>query len=209
MKIKYILSLLILFTLLPSLNAQEHYGISYEPYLNRQHTKMVYGLGAGAVFPIMSVRDGDVDMTSNIGYKVGAMFGVSFGRLEIVPELWYSSSKMSIKMGHDPELDVSSRSLDMPIMVGLRVAKPLRLNIGPTFALMCNNKITEDDGSQVEFGSIKSSVGYVIGFSYDIVSGLFLDFRYGGRFAAHSNEWDKDSFDVFMYTLDLTAGFRF
>ncbi len=214
MKIKYLLSFLLLFTALPSLYSQnhkpqEHYGISYEPYLNRQRTKMVFGLGAGAVFPIMSVRGGDVDMSSKAGYKLGMMFGVDFGGIEIVPELWYSGCGMSVKVGDDPKLDISNRSLDMPIMVGIRLAKPLRLNLGPTFALMCNNKVTEEDGSETEFGSVKSSVGYVIGFSYDIVSGLFLDFRYGGRFAARSNEWSKEPFDVWTYTLDLTAGFRF
>ena len=171
---------------------------------------MVYGLTAGVMFPILDIRGGTIDVSSNPGFKAGILWGVSFGALEFVPEILYSTFNMDVQGQGQQSAELRNRSLDLPLLVGIRVARPVKLHLGPTFSMMCSNEITYADGEVEDYGRIKSSVGYVAGVSYDILERLFLDFRYTGRFSDHGNEWsDGSPYDVWMYTLDLTVGFRF
>lgn len=200
MRIKSLLALLLVIVAVPTM-AQNH---------KRGGVDMVYGVAGGVTFPVLDISGADVELSSKLGYKLGIQWGVDFGVVDIVPELWYSSFKMGFDTNGTSGVKLKNSSLDMPILVGIRVANPVKLHLGPAFSLMCNNEIAFDDGKVLEYGRIKSNVGYVVGVSYQVFRSLFLDFRYTGRFTAAHNEWeDGSSHDIMMYTLDLTAGFKF
>ncbi len=201
MRVKSLLALLLMATIAIPTVAQNR---------KMSGVDMVYGVAGGVVFPVLDVRGAEVELSNNIGYKLGIQWGVDFGVLDIVPELWYSSFDMDFNMDGSAGAQMKNISLDMPILVGIKVGRPVKLRFGPTLSLMCNNDITFDNGEALEYGRIKSSVGYVVGASYKVFRSLFIDFRYTGHFTATNNEWeDGSSHSVMMYTLDLTAGFKF
>lgn len=225
MKLKSILILLFVVTFaLPVVAKGRHggYGGSGRPQQkttytvynnnNQYNISMVYGIAAGLTCPILRFDGNSADVSSNPGFKIGMMWGVDFGVVEIVPELWYSTFKMNFNedIAGLKGAKLTNNSLDFPILVGFKLGGPFRLNLGPTFSLLCNNTIN-DNGKESEYGRIKSNVGYVAGLGWDVVQNLFLDVRYTGRFNSSCNEWNSkgDPYNISMYTIDITAGFRF
>ncbi|MFR9602392.1 MAG: outer membrane beta-barrel protein [Rikenellaceae bacterium] len=234
MKLRYILTMLVMAAFLSPLSAQNRQGgggnykvvsskgggysqqqsrTTYSQYNNSYSITMVYGLAAGVTCPILKVDGNNADVSTNAGFKGGMMWGVDFGVVRVVPELWYSTFKMDFREDGAglKGSELVNRSIDFPIMVGFNLGNsPFRFNCGPSFSLMCKNTL-KDGGKEYDYGRIKSNVGYVLGLSCDVISNLFLDLRYTGRFTANSNEWNTvgDPYNITMYTIDITAGVRF
>ncbi len=214
MRIKLLLSFILILSTLSPILAQRGKPHTpppgYETYRSSSlGISMVYGITAGVIFPVLDIKGGNIDISSNPGFKAGIMWGVDFGRVEIVPEVLYSTFNMDVRDGSQ-NVELHNSSIDMPLLVGVKVARAVKLHVGPTFSLMCNNRLTYEDGTEEDYGRIKSSVGYVAGVTYNVVKNFIIDFRYTGRFTDYGNEWPGGSpYDIWMYSLDLTAGFRF
>ncbi len=192
---------------------KQHISSSYATQNNNFNISMIYGIAAGLTCPILKFDGNNVDVSSNPGFKAGMMWGVDFGKVRVVPELWYSTFKMDFNEDGAglKGSQIVNKSFDFPIMVGFDLGKgPFRFNMGPSFSLLCDNTL-KNDGREYEFGRIKSNVGYCLGLSCDLISNLFLDLRYTGRFTANSNEWSsgREPYDIKMYAIDITAGLRF
>ncbi|MFI3293316.1 MAG: porin family protein [Rikenellaceae bacterium] len=195
----------------PAPNRSSYYTSSSSPKID-----IIYGVAAGVSCPNLKISGNDAEVSSTPGFKAGIMWGVNWGTFELVPELWYSSFKMSFDSGASnvKGAEVRNKSIDFPIMFGIKIFDPIRINFGPTFSLLCNNELTTSNGDCYEFGRVKGSVGYMAGVSCDIYNNLFLDLRYVGRFSTNTTEYygssnSSDQYDIRMYSIDITAGFRF
>ncbi|MFI3282759.1 MAG: outer membrane beta-barrel protein [Rikenellaceae bacterium] len=221
MKLKFILTTLLIALCTTAAMAQrkpkpqkvqQHYTSQSTSSLSNSVT-MVYGVAAGVTIPNLVIEGNGADVSNNVGFKAGIMWGADFGNIEIVPELWYSTFTIDFTKDNAglKGAELKNSSIDFPIMVGFDITSNLKLHVGPSFSLMCNNDLTLKNGDMYEFGSIKSSVGYVAGLSYNIISNFVIDLRYSGRFTSNSNEFESsyDAYKIRMSTIDITAGFRF
>ncbi|MFI3305387.1 MAG: outer membrane beta-barrel protein [Rikenellaceae bacterium] len=209
------LTFLLLMAALCTTTSAQHYKGDYvrgaQQSRNVPNLRTFCGVMAGVTAPQLSEKVGDLKIDNNLGFNMGIMWGVDFGSIEIVPEIWYQHSKVEI---HDNDTksggELSSNSIEMPIILALKVGA-LRLNLGPSFTLMSNNKINSARESDVEFGEIKKMGGYVVGLSLTIINQIILDARYTGRFAARRSEWYDGGAELeYRYsTFGVNVGYRF
>ncbi len=191
---------------------KEDYKIDKGRSRSKSDVNMIYGIAAGYMLPYIDV-EGGVDASSKKGYRYGIMWGIDLGRIEIVPELWYS--EFSADFDGDDKLGKTSlknKSIEVPIIFSIDLPlSRLRLNVGPSFSLMCDNDLTSNNGSKTEFGRIKSGTGYVVGVSSTYFGHLLLDMRFTGRFGSSTNEWPTGSseYNIKCYDLSMSIGYKF
>ncbi len=220
MRLKQSLILLFIFAIVSPATAQRNRKVKPAPqhstvYVvtpssdssNANSYEMVYGIGGGITFPFLKFEGPYNEVSGDIGFKGGLMWGLDWGFFEFVPEIWYST----FNMGLDEGINLKNRSIDMPLMVGFEIFGPVKFKVGPSFSLICNNDFEFSDGSSYEIGRIKSTIGGAVGVSIDLVNNLFIDLRYTGYFMANSYSGYAlyEGYDVQLYSIDITAGFRF
>ncbi len=175
---------------------------------------MIYGVMAGVNIPVMSDKQDLVDVTSTTGYQFGMMWGVDMGILEIVPEIWYQHNKSNIYHNYyESEGELVNSSIEMPIILAVSFADYFRFNIGPSFSLMSSSEYRplDPNDSVEDFGPIKSTVGYVLGFSATVKERFVIDARYTGRFVSVDSEWHSGAseHEYRFYNYSFNIGYRF
>lgn len=217
-RLLYITTLLMLAsTTIATLSAQQ-YKSDYQINRNRNgevvrssNIDMVYGVMTGVNIPIMRDKQHDVKSEGSAGFMLGVRWGVDLGGFEIVPEFWYLHDKMTL---NNPNLgikgDLRSNSFEAPIVLGINIGERLRVNFGPSFALTSDAELDYEDET-IEFGSYKSTFGYLIGLSYTAWDHFVMDLRYSGRFVSSKAEWpgNEENYDYRYYSVSITAGYRF
>ncbi len=216
MKLKYlILALLIAAT--TSLSAQQYAEdyIIHKGGAPRHHNKveMVYGVLGGVILPQLSEKGDDIDVSNKAGYGFGMMWGLKFGGIEFVPEIWYTHANTTLnKSGNDNKYDLVSHDIEVPLIFSIPVGESgLRFNVGPTFSMLNNSKLKEDGKDYTDFGRTKSTSGYLIGASLTLFEHLILDFRYTGRYIATDVPWfsGDDIYRYRYYNFGFNVGYRF
>jgi hypothetical protein len=109
------------------------------------------------------------------GFNVGLYAKLDLGPIFIRPELVYSQS--SSKYSIDSEVGTSESykmsSIDLPVLVGIRIIGPLNLLAGPAFKFITNNKINGLKYDKIENGvTVGFNIGvsaYVGRFGFDVV----------------------------------------
>ncbi len=173
---------------------------------------IVYGVAAGVTLPVLKFEGDSREVSGDVGFKGGFMWGVDWGFVEFVPEIWFSTYKMDFYESSGLiNTRLKNSSIDMPLMVGFELFGPIKINVGPTFSLICNNTLDLGDGTTYEMGRVKSSVGGVFGISLDLVDNLFVDIRYIKHLVANSYNYysTTDNYNISLCSVDITAGFRF
>jgi hypothetical protein len=101
--------------------------------------------------------------------------------LYIQPELLFSSSGGNVVIedgGGISTAEYKFNKMDVPVLVGVRVLRVLRINAGPTFNFLINAKGNMDGESHdVTDNYNRKSVGYQAGIGFDIWK-LILDIKY-------------------------------
>ncbi|MFI3301574.1 MAG: outer membrane beta-barrel protein [Rikenellaceae bacterium] len=191
---------------------REHHG-EQQKIAWQNSVEVMYGVAAGVTIPSVSIEGNNASVSATPGVKIGMMWGVDFGRVNITPELWYSSFKINFDKDSAglQGAQLKNKSLDMPIVIGVDLTRRLKFEIMPTLSLMCNDELTLQDGDSAEFGNIKSSVGYGVGLSYNFVSKYFISGRYTGQFTKSNQEFYSgyDPYEIKISTIDITIGVRF
>lgn len=134
-----------------------------------------FGVKAGVNINNIDVDDVEssvLDVDSHAGYHLGVQARVTLGPIFVQPELLYSRSKAEYSFSGETT-DVTSNSIDLPVMVGLKFG-PARVGGGLSFALM--DDISADDISDVSIAK-ESVSSYLIGVGVDLFS-FTLDARY-------------------------------
>lgn len=130
-------------------------------------------------------------------FHVGATTRIGILGFFIMPELYYTSVTNEVTFEEVPigssearvikDLNETVNRLDMPVLVGFKVAKKVRLNAGPVASLVLaktsgiKGQLKEVFGSQsIEEGTGNFTFGFQAGAGIDI-STLSLDLRYEGN----------------------------
>jgi hypothetical protein len=116
------------------------------------------------------------------GAETGYHFGL-FGRVGgagffVQPEVLFTQTSGKFINDQD-QLKVEFNRIDVPVMLGVRFFKIMRLQAGPIASLNINSKLSEV-GNTIRDAQFKNAtLGYQAGFGVDI-GNLFLDAKYEG-----------------------------
>lgn len=145
------------------------------------------------------------------GYHVGAFVRMGGSSIFIQPEFLYTNTGGSIiessANGSEVILDASFNRLDIPMMVGFKLANFFRVQAGPVASIMID--YTLQDATQVarDVDYRSSTIGYQAGIGLD-VGNLILDFKYESALNAMSRSVSGFETDQRQNQWILSAGFR-
>ena len=126
------------------------------------------------------------DTDATIGYQFGLFARASLLGIYIQPEVLLSNSNSEIKYNDlsDSENpmeivgEVRLNKLEIPVLIGKRFFKVLRVNAGPIFTLLINEDITQSTAyEKIESNYKNTTVGAQIGAGLDLAI-LTVDLRY-------------------------------
>lgn len=145
-----------------------------------------WGATAGLVFTNYEPTYLAESISDKAGWQIGVMASLDWGRLSIEPQLLYAHHAFSYdgvhhiggtqyKKDHDTKL----HSIDLPLLIGLRVVGPVRIFAGPLATLYQKASMTE--GGYDKKG-VRPDFSYVVGLEARVLKHIRIDARYNGCF---------------------------
>lgn len=131
------------------------------------------------------------------GFNVGVYGNLNFGMIYIRPKLVYSQTSSSYDLYEDPSSKkFKLSSLDLPVLVGIKIIKPISFVIGPAFKYIISSDIED-----VTFKDIESdvTVGLNVGVAV-IIGRIGIDLIYERGFSENEASFIDD--ETNGYTLD-------
>ena len=121
---------------------------------------------------------------AEVGYHFGLFARLSVASLYVQPELLYTQTSGSLIADLGPigseNFDLEFNRMDLPIMVGLKLFRVLRVQAGPILSYDIGSKIKDSTGANLPGVDYeKFSVAYQAGLGVDI-GNLYLDAKYEG-----------------------------
>ncbi len=164
-----------------------------------------WGVIAGLNMADYSVKQVDKttqwdDVKNDLGWQVGLMASVNVGRLSIEPQLIYVRTKVELTEGGE-KASIKGNSLDVPVLVSLRVLGPVRVMAGPVFTVLNDNSGLKD----ISVEQLRSTCSYAIGLEARVLNKLRIDVRYNGQFKKKTTAIGK----VDVNTFALNLGYYF
>ncbi|MBE6189615.1 MAG: porin family protein [Alistipes sp.] len=164
-----------------------------------------WGVIAGLNMADYSVKQVDKttqwdDVKNDLGWQVGLMASVNVGRLSIEPQLIYVRNKVELTEGGE-KASIKGNSLDVPVLVSLRVLGPVRVMAGPVFTVLNDNSGLKD----ISVEQLRSTCSYAVGLEARVLSKLRIDVRYNGQFKKKTTAIGK----VDVNTFALNLGYYF
>jgi hypothetical protein len=153
-------------------------------------------------------ESGDADF----GYHVGIFSRIGFGGFFIQPEVLYTQThgKFSFDgMGSedDGEYESSFNRLDIPVMLGFKLFKFLRLQGGPIASFDVNSELKDASNDIKDVDFEKSTLGYQAGIGFDI-GNLIIDAKYESSLNKLTSNVGSLSTDQRVNQWILSLGFR-
>jgi Outer membrane protein beta-barrel domain len=143
------------------------------------------GSTSGGGYKEISVDKGSLQL----GFHAGLTSRLTLGKFVVIPEAYFSSIQNEMKLTDLSTKNVSTVAnsmtrLDIPVLVGVKLAKIFRVNAGPVGSVLLKQrsgvktKLAELlSGEQIDDDPDKFSFGFQAGMGVDI-SKLTLDLRY-------------------------------
>lgn len=178
----------------------------------RPRTRLEWGVLGGINVPDYTTNMTKADVKNKMGWQVGITTAVDLGIIGIEPQILYVRQGIRIlPEGLSEELNVKSRSVDVPILVSLRLLKPFRVYAGPVFTVLndCKRKSGDD---LLDFGRVRPTLSYTVGAGVVLLRHLLIDVRYNGQFrgkpdVALTNEVMLP--EIRSYNVALSVGYLF
>jgi hypothetical protein len=145
---------------------------------------------------------------STVGFHAGVFGRVNLGGLYIQPEALFTQSGGEVRLeGFVDDLrEVEFNKLDIPVMVGMKFARLLRVQAGPTLSILLNAEVEGLD-EDIKSGYKDATIGYQAGVGVDLWN-LIVDLKYEGNLSDFGDE-------IFGYQTDqrntqwiLSVGFK-
>jgi len=182
----------------------------------------VFGSGIAQDFsigPKIGVSQGDISVNgegfssgdSKLGFHLGAFVRMGGNSFFIQPEFLYTNTGGQIIqeniIGEDRNIDASFNRLDIPMMLGFKIANFFRLQAGPIASILLDYKI--EDAVQVvqDVDYRNATIGYQAGIGLDI-GNLILDLKYESSLGKNSKSVLGFETDQRQNQIVLSAGFR-
>ena len=183
----------------------------YSSYLNQRaikpsHSSVEMGVMVGASYLHSSASA--VDLAPKLGLRGAlsmSLIWADYYALQM--ELAYLYNEIDASVGGS-SAEVESSVFEIPLLFSYRGLGPVRLNIGPVLSLAGTARY--DSGTErIEFGRMRSMVGYAVGAGVNLTRHLLLDARFSGNFSKPSNYFEGSEFSTSSYWAVLSLGYMF
>lgn len=138
--------------------------------------KVEWGAIAGLSAPYYSTPDIDVDVKNKVGWQIGLVSALNWGKFALEPQIIFSRQALTVQRhGYNP-IRLRTNSIDVPILFSLRMLKPMRFYLGPVFTVM-NDCKRKNGNDLLDFGRVRPTVSALVGVGAMVTPHLLLDFR--------------------------------
>jgi hypothetical protein len=150
--------------------------------------------------------------SNQTGFHIGAFARIGGAGFFVQPEVLFTQTKGDFKYngfnpGGSPDFEAEFNRLDVPVMVGIKMFKILRLQAGPIASINLQTDIT-NAGNAIQDVEIKSAtLGYQAGVGLDI-GNLIIDAKYEGGLNGVVQKIGGLSTDQRINQWVLSLGFR-
>ena len=205
--VRYILLTIIVLGAFQRCFAQE----DYSSYLNQRAVKqsrssVEMGIMAGASY--LHTSASAVDLSPKLGLRGAlsmSLIWADYYALQM--ELAYLYNEIDASAGGF-SANVESNVFEIPVLFSYRGLGPVRLNVGPVLSLAGTARY--DSGAErIEFGRMRSTIGYAVGAGVNLTRHLLLDARFTGNFSKPINYFEGHEFSTPNYWAVLSLGYMF
>ncbi len=183
----------------------------YSSYLNQRaikpsHSSVEMGVMVGASYLHSSASA--VDLAPKLGLRGAlsmSLIWADYYALQM--ELAYLYNEIDASVGGS-SAEVESSVFEIPLLFSYRGLGPVRLNIGPVLSLAGTARYNSG-AERIEFGRMRSMVGYAVGAGVNLTRHLLLDARFTGNFSTPSNYFEGSEFSTSNYWAVLSLGYMF
>lgn len=147
----------------------------------RPRTRVEWGAIGGINIVDFSVSDSRTDIKNKLGWQAGIVAAVNFGVFAVEPQILYVRQGLRIHPQGGKEINLKSNSIDVPLLVSLRLLHPVRIYAGPVFTVM-NDCKQKSGGDLLNFSRIRPTMSYTVGLGVVLMRHLLIDLRYNGQF---------------------------
>ena len=176
----------------------------------QRRTFVEWGVLGGLNFSDFSSKDKSFDVSNKLGFQAGISIGVNLGLVAIQPEILFVRQTFGVEHADIGRVKVKSNSIDVPVLLSVRVLKPLRINVGPVFSVMndCKYKWGSD---LIDFGRARPTVSYTLGLGLVLGLNFLIDCRYNGQFTSKKTYYTEDAvrIDLKSYSVGVSIGYVF
>ncbi|MBM3918190.1 MAG: PorT family protein [Sphingomonadales bacterium] len=177
------------------------------------------GVASESLFDAASTPNplGAIKSDPTLSYHGGLYMRLQSRRLSLQPELLFSSAASSLQVVNYPGgaakvLNLDVRRVSVPVVVGIRFFKILRMQVGPSFNNLAQLKLRDAvNATSFEHNFRKSEISGMAGIGLDL-GNLVLDVRYQSPLTNFAPEFtiggQKFPTDGTPGTWMLTAGFK-
>ena len=102
----------------------------------RPRTRVEWGVIGGINVPDYTTNMSKTDVKNKLGWQAGIVTAVNLGAFAIEPQILYVRQGLRIKPEGAKEINLKSNSIDVPVLVSLRLLRPFRFYAGPVFTVM-------------------------------------------------------------------------
>ena len=144
-----------------------------------------FGIKGGVNLGVAEVKDRDIDWDNDglaVGIHAGTFARLNLGSFFLQPELYYTFAKAELRKNdiNTERLDVDFHRLDLPVLLGYKLSKNVRLNAGPfaSVNLKTRSNASESDWqNEMDNYYSRTNFGWQAGVGLDIFR-FTLDARY-------------------------------
>lgn len=173
----------------------------------RRPARMEMGVSVGAACMFMSA-DESVSLDPKLGMRGALAMSLCWReRYALQMELAYVFNKMRAERG-GAAYDVRSNVMEIPILFSYRGLGPVRLNAGPVLSLAGTGRY-DAGGERLEFGRLRTTIGYAAGAGMAVTRHVTFDVRYTGCFGRTDNWFEGAEFSGRGGWLSIGVGYVF
>ena len=150
-------------------------------FAQRPRTRVEWGVVGGINVPDYTTNMKSADVKNKLGWQAGILTAVNFGAFALEPQILYVRQGLRIRPEGQKEINLKSNSIDVPVLVSLRLLRPVRIYAGPVFTVM-NDCKQKSGGDLLDFGRVRPTMSYTVGAGVVLMRHLLIDLRYNGQF---------------------------
>ena len=175
--------------------------------MQRQSKRMEMGLSVGASFMDISATEGVV-LSPKVGVRGALSMSLEWQESYALQlELGYAHNKVEAERGATI-YDVKANVMEIPILFSYRGLGIVRFNVGPVLSLSSAGRYS-NGRERVEFGNVRSTLGYAAGVGVELTPKLLVDARLTGNFGRTDNYFEGLEFRSSAMWLTLGIGYMF
>ena len=143
----------------------------------RPRARIEWGVLGGINIPDYTTNMSGTDVKNKLGWQAGIVTAVNLGAFAIEPQILYVRQGLRIKPEGAKEINLKSNSIDVPVLVSLRLLRPFRFYAGPVFTVM-NDCKQKSGGDLLDFGRVRPTMSYTVGAGVKLLGHLLMEQGY-------------------------------